>query len=199
LYSWPSKGGILPYDADENNAEWTEGDFAGFLLDFLQTSGTERVYLIAHSMGSRPVLRGLQQLVQTHPELATRVTELILAAPDIDADTFKGQIAPALEDAHVAGTLYVSSKDMALAASEKLHGSFPRLGDVSAGPVVVPNIDTIDVSLVDSGDFLGHGYFASKLLQDIYALMVNGTRPKGRFGIDRIHVRTGDYWRLRAQ
>ena len=194
FYSWPSQGHLIPYSADEANAEWTEGHLESFLEDFLRNSKASHVYLMAHSMGSRPLLRAIREIAVSQPALLARVNQLILAAPDFDADTFENQIAPAIEKAHVPGTLYVSGRDLALKASERLHGDFPRLGDVSAGPVLVQNIDTIDVSQVDTGDFLGHAYFASKLLQDLFDVF-GGISVKERFGLEPVHFARGDYWR----
>ena len=47
-------------------------------------------------------------------------------------------------------TLYASSSDEALALSKQVHG-YPRAGESGDQLVVVPGIDTIDVSAVNTG------------------------------------------------
>jgi hypothetical protein len=48
-------------------------------------------------------------------------------------------------------------------------------------PLVVPGVDTIDVSQL-SPDFVGHGTFATSraVLTDIYQLLWNGLAPDAR-------------------
>jgi len=198
FYSWPSRGETAPYAADENNAEWTQSHLTEFLTAFLSTAPVHSVYLIAHSMGSRPTLRAIAALSTTHPELVAKLHGLILAAPDIDADTFRSQIAPTFASTQLAGTLYVSSKDKPLAASMHLHGGYPRLGDPAAGPVIVKGIETIDASDVDDGDFLGHSYFAARptLLEDIFSLM-GGSTAAQRFDLTHVDIAGGRYWKFK--
>lgn len=198
FYSWPSSGKPAPYAADENNAEWTQLHLTEFLTTFLDTAPAHSVYLIAHSMGSRPTLRAIATLSSTHPELVARLHGLILAAPDIDADTFRTQIAPVFASTRLAGTLYVSSKDKPLAASMGWHGGYARLGDPAAGPVIVKGIETIDASEVDDGDFLGHSYFAARpaLLEDIFSLM-SGSTAAQRFDLTHVDISAGRYWKFR--
>jgi esterase/lipase superfamily enzyme len=199
FYSWPSRGEAAPYVSDESNAEWTQSDLTEFLADFLATTTARHIYVIAHSMGSRPTLRAIAALSSSHPELLTKIHEIILAAPDIDADTFRRQIAPIFAAHRLAGTLYVSSRDVPLIASMRAHGGYPRLGDPTAGPVVVNGIETIDASAVDDGDFLGHSYFAARpaLLEDIFNLM-NGSDAGHRFGLTPVDAKVGRYWKLGA-
>jgi esterase/lipase superfamily enzyme len=197
FYSWPSRGEKTPYAVDENNAEWTQSDLTEFLTTFLGTAPAHSVYLIAHSMGSRPTLRAIATLSSAHPELVAKLHGLILAAPDIDADTFRTQIAPVFASTGLAGTLYVSSKDKPLGFSMHFHG-YPRLGDPAAGPVIVEGIETIDASDVDDGDFLGHSYFAARpaLLEDIFSLM-SGSTAAQRFDLAHVDIAAGRYWKFR--
>ena len=77
-------------------------------------------------------------------------------------------------------TLYVSSADKALTISRTLTG-VPRAGDVPTdGPVLVPRIETIDVTAVGE-ELLGlnHNVFAATraLIDDIKILLTSGQRP----------------------
>jgi hypothetical protein len=104
-----------------------------------------------------------------------RVAELVMAAPDVDRDYFNLH-APELRKLTSGMTLYASSNDKAITVSRTLAGGIPRAGDVpAAGPVVIPGIETIDVSVVGN-DLLGlnHDVFAStrQVMND------NRTAPK---------------------
>ena len=70
----------------------------------------------------RALSRAVASLLSDKPDLRNRLKEVILTAPDIDADIFKRDIAPALTAAGRPITLYASSEDLALVASKKIHG-----------------------------------------------------------------------------
>ncbi len=166
FFSWPSQGGLLKYTIDENNVEWAIPHLRQFLLDVTQHSGAKSVNLIAHSMGSRALTAALREL-QTQLSQEAMFNQIILAAPDIDADIFRRDLAPALVRSARRVTLYASSNDQALLASKQVHG-YARAGDSGAGLVVLPGIETIDVSSLDTS-LLGHSYYGSSdpILLDI--------------------------------
>jgi len=194
MYSWPSAGKLASYPVDEATVEWSQGNLQRFLVDFLDTAGAERVYLIAHSMGNRALTRALAGAVTARPDLRARIAEIILTAPDIDAQVFRDQIAPALLSAGRPITLYASSKDEALGASRKFH-SYPRAGESGAALTVVSGIDTIDATDVDTS-LLGHSYFAQArpVIQDLYDLITHGKRATERGGLRKVDSASGTYW-----
>lgn len=176
FFSWPSQGGLLKYAVDENNAQWTVPNLKRFLLDVVHRSGAQSVNLIAHSMGNRALTMALREL---HLELAgesTLFNQIILAAPDVDAEIFRRDLAPALVRSAQRVTLYASSNDQALIASRKVHG-YARAGESGPGLVVLPGIETIDVSQLDTS-FLGHSYYGSSnpILTDI-GLLIHQALP----------------------
>ena len=197
FYSWPSQGAVEAYTVDEQNIEWAQSDLRRFLDDFFLRSDAQNVYLIAHSMGNRALTRAVISLLADKPALRSRVREVILTAPDIDADVFKREIAPALTATFSPVTLYASSKDLALLASKKVHG-YPRAGDSGQQLVVVPGIETIDATAVDTG-LLGHSYYAESrsVLSDIFNLVRNGERPDARFGLHRVDDQVGRHWEFK--
>jgi esterase/lipase superfamily enzyme len=197
FYSWPSQGTVAAYTVDEQNIQWAQANLRSFLEDFFIRSDAQNVYLIAHSMGNRALTRAIASLLTDKPELRDRLTEVILAAPDIDADVFKRDIAPALTAAGRPVTLYASSKDLALAASRKVHGS-PRAGDSGQGLVLVEGIETIDATDVDTG-FLGHSYFAEtkSVLSDMFYMLRSGQRADDRFDLRRVDTAAGHYWEFK--
>lgn len=196
FYSWPSQGKTMAYTVDEQNMEWAQTHLRVFLDDFFTHSEAQHVYLIAHSMGNRGLTRALVSLLKDKPEVRQRITEVILTAPDIDADVFKREIAPTLAYSAKPVTLYASSVDLALVASKKVHGG-PRAGDSGRGIVIMPGIETIDATAVDTG-FLGHSYYAESrsVLSDIFYLIHDGKRAENRFGLKPVTSPAGRYWKF---
>ncbi|MFC1544916.1 tetratricopeptide repeat protein [Gemmatimonadota bacterium] len=194
FYSWPSTGSFTSYTVDQENAEWTQTNFKEFLEDFLERSNAEDIYLIAHSMGSRTMTNVLKALFSENPEVKDRFREVILAAPDIDAEVFKREIAPALTGAGQNVTLYASSKDKALSASQSVHG-YPRAGDSGDGLVVVPGVETIDATNLDTG-FISHSYFAKvrSVISDLFYLISEGRRPDDRFALQKLKEAKSGYY-----
>ncbi len=197
FYSWPSQGSTPAYIVDEQNVEWAQANLRGFLEEFFARSDAHNVYLIAHSMGNRALTRAVASLLADKPSLRSRLKEVILTAPDIDADVFKRDIVPALTASGCPVTLYASSQDLALAASKKAHG-YARAGDSGRGLVVVAGVETVDATYVDTS-FLGHSYFAENrsVLSDMYYLILNGERADMRFGLRPVDAQTGRYWEFK--
>ena len=118
LYSWPSKGAIKDYPSDEANVIWTSKHFERFLVLIAERCGTEKIHVIAHSMGNRAVCDALRALSLSTPVGETVLLHhLVLAAPDIDADTFR-ELTDALRKMSGHITLYSSSADKAIKASQ---------------------------------------------------------------------------------
>ena len=198
FYSWPSRGKPQAYVVDGQNAEWSEANLARFLSAFFQESEAEKVYLIAHSMGSRILSRALISAMQDDPTIGERVEEVIFAAPDIDAQVFAEDIMPRIASGVSPVTLYASSKDLALAASRKVHGGYSRAGDTAKGVVLLDGLETIDASYVETG-FNGHSYFADNrsILSDMFYLIRTGARASHRFGLTEVDAEDQVYWQFK--
>ncbi|WP_295389876.1 alpha/beta hydrolase [uncultured Thiodictyon sp.] len=156
FYSWPSRGGVLDYAADESTITASVGPLAQFLEDLCARSGAERVHLFVHSMGNRGFLSALERLAaRQHPPL--RLGQVFFCAPDEDVRTFadKTRLFP---QACENRTLLVSPQDKAVALSRWQH-QHDRVGIV---PPLYPyeGIETIAVTGFGLLD-LGHGYFAA--------------------------------------
>jgi esterase/lipase superfamily enzyme/DNA-binding NarL/FixJ family response regulator len=197
FYSWPSQGKAAAYTVDEQNIEWAQANLRTFLGDFFARSVAQNVYLIAHSMGNRALTRAVASLLNDQPSIRSRLKEVILTAPDIDADVFKRDIAPALTASCGPVTLYASSADLALLASKKVHG-YIRAGDSGRQLIVVPGVETIDATYVDTS-LMGHSYFAEtrSVLSDMFYLINNGQRADMRFGLRRVDAQMGCYWEFK--
>ena len=178
FYSWPSKDAAGGYTADAASVEASEKHVLKFLERMLDETGTEKVHVIAYSMGNRVMARVAQKLLEKPDR---RFGQIILAAPDVDAEAFE-DLAQAYPKLSERTTLYVSKKDMALEASNWVH-DFPRAGYMP--PVmVVPNIDTVEVTSIDVS-VLRHGYAAESelVLADIAALTRTNPAPRERGGL----------------
>ena len=164
FYSWPSRGNVSDYTADEATISASVKYIAQFLQELCENSGAERVHLFVHSMGNRGFIAALERLMaEGFPEL--RLGQVFFCAPDEDVRTF-GDKTSAFPHQYENRTLYVSGDDKAVTASRWLHKA-DRVGVVP--PVYhYPNIETIEVDGFGILE-LGHGYFATAepLIQDI--------------------------------
>lgn len=191
-YSWPSRGSLLGYSEDEKQVEGTKQNLTTFLRDLQEQSGAKQIYLIAHSMGNRALLAALGQLALEGQGKALQVfKQVIFAAPDVAQNDFKQQTAQiARWSPHL--TLYVSTHDQALLLSRRLHSGLTRAGDAEPAPLVVPGLDTVDVSAV-STEFLGHTYYGDckSVVADIIEVFRNRLVPRG---LERATSVAGSYW-----
>jgi esterase/lipase superfamily enzyme len=199
LYSWPSAGSVAAYPRDRESAIQAEPYLKAFLALVAAETGARGVSVIAHSMGSLPLLNVLRDLGPSLPP-GVRLNEVILAAPDIDRDVF-ANLAAAVRGYGRGMTLYCSANDRAMTAARSFAGGVPRAGDVPPdGPVIVPGIDTIDVTSTGP-DLLAvnHSLYAEKsaLLNDIGLLLLTGERPPDRRVpiLQRMRTARGDFWR----
>lgn len=197
FYSWPSKGSLHGYFEDEQDIEWAETNLKIFLGDFFRNSDAQNIYVIAHSMGNRALTRAIVSLMKESPDLKSKLKEVILTAPDIDAEVFTRDIAPALTSTGRPVTLYVSSKDNALIASQKVH-KYPRAGYSGKGLVIVPGVETIDASYVNTS-LIGHSYFGDNIsvISDMMNLIRYDKSAAQRSGLRPVDTKNGRYWELK--
>lgn len=199
VYTWPSGGKVASYTYDRGSAEQAEPHLAKFLELVVKQSGAKSISLIAHSMGNELLLRVLERMRPTVPD-GVVISQVILAAPDVDRDKF-GNIARQITDFAKGVTLYAASNDRALSYSARFWGGVPRAGDVpSTGPLIIPGVDTIDVTAVSTdGLGLNHSGYAENaaLLNDIKLLLQAGTRPPElrEPSLLRIESAAGVFWR----
>lgn len=197
FFSWPSHAQFSKYRDDEASAEWSEPHLKAFFADLATNFEADEIFVIAHSMGNRPTSRALGVLFKERPELATRFKEIILVAPDVDAAVFKAEIAPPLLASGRRVTLYASSKDVALKVSELINGG-QRLGDAAPSITVLPGMESIDASNVET-DLIGHSYYADadSVLSDLFEV-VRDTGPAAvRSRLEEIATALGRFWRFR--
>lgn len=199
LYSWASAGDAKLYTVDESTIDWSENHFRAFLQLALTEVGAGRLHVIAHSMGNRAVVRALERIdtAALSGESAS-LCQVIFAAPDIDAGTFRN-LAALFRGRAERCTLYASSRDVALKASKLVHG-YARAGEAENALVIVDGVDTVDASRVDTSLIgLRHSYFGSArtILSDIASLLNERKEPSLRFDVKPVGAPPRRYWAYR--
>ena len=168
LFSWPSLGTTGGYWHDEETVPLSEAAFDSF-LDTLGSVGVTEIYLVAHSMGNRLVTSVLSKRA-TANRMVPNLKELLLAAPDINEQNFREIILPgmaALQGVH--RTIYASSNDVALRASQIVH-DYRRVGETVGGVLTFAGFETIDASgVAPIFRAFGHSYVmdSAKVIGDI--------------------------------
>lgn len=190
-WSWPSKAELTGYGDDEEAVAKTVPNLRHFLEEVAARSGASALHVVAHSMGNRALLAALKE------PGAARFGEVVSAAPDVDADEFR-RVAPAVAARVARMTLYASSEDAALKASRLVHRTGRRAGDSGDEIVLVPKVDSIDVSAADSS-LMGHSYYGEtkSVLSDL-ALLLRERKPPS----ERPNLKAGSrngipYWTFR--
>ena len=202
MYSWPSRGGsfwrgLTGYFADSETLKWSVLNLERFLLDLVEQTSAERLYaeeparihLVAHSMGARALARALLLAAEDLQHAERPIfCDVILAAPDIDRDTFRDAIVVELLRARLAEhyTLYASSSDAVIKTSQKLQ-VYPRAGNADDGLVAIhhPDFDTIDASGITSSLIaLNHDYFITepRVIRDLIEILKKGNRDPAAHG-----------------
>jgi esterase/lipase superfamily enzyme len=190
FYSWPSRASMRHYFSDRNEIRFSHHLIKEFLAGVLENVDVDRFHIVAHSMGADALC---QAIVELDPE-GQVFDQIILAAPDIDADVFKQQILPRLEQCGHRTTLYCSQNDWALHASKHFNDSL-RAGDSSNGPLTAAGLDTIDASEMDT-ELLGHSYYGNSLrLLDDLRLLIEQNRPPAERKLEKLLGVAGiPYW-----
>ncbi len=178
LYSWPSRGSVLAYRQDEEEAEIDSqiADLAAFLDDVARRTGADRVHLIAHSMGNRFLIKALNRLGDTPATDRPRFAEIVLAAPDVGVDDFNLRW-PQIRSLGERFTLYASKRDKALLISGQING-MQRIGDARR-IVITDGLQTVETTAA-SGGLLGHNDFAGTALDDFRGLIWYSLAPDRR-------------------
>lgn len=176
FFSWPSRANVRHYFSDRNEIEFSRYVIKQFLTDVADRSDAKRIHVIAHSMGADATCRAIAEM----GEKGKIFDQIVLAAPDIDREVFRRQIAPRLTKTANRTTLYCSKNDLALLLSRNFNDSM-RAGDSSSGALVLQDVDTVDASDIDT-DLLGHSYYGDclPLLNDVHELLQASLSPEER-------------------
>jgi esterase/lipase superfamily enzyme len=167
-FDWSSEGRFDRYTADIERSGYSEPVLIS-LLQALQLAGLE-TDVLAHSVGARIAMASVGAIC-SKPEPV--VGEMILVAADVSAEPNNDDFGQMLKrDTPCARriTIYASDNDLALMASQSIHGGIERAGQTPLADMQYrsPRIEVIDASLAPS-DLSGHAYFifSYEMLTDI--------------------------------
>lgn len=195
LFSWPADGNMLKYTWDEADLVWSVPFMADFFEDLVKESGYGRTDIVAHSLGARGAVQALTRLAYREYDRSL-IDELVLIAPDIDADTFKHDLR-LLKRVVNRITIYVSDNDKALKLSSEVHG-YPRLGEAGDALTVLEGVETIDISLLSTRRLSGHVYHLSnkEVIEDLELLLHSKSPADKRPRLINIEHEGLPYWQL---
>jgi esterase/lipase superfamily enzyme len=166
LFSWPSRGRLLDYRRDTDNASYSRSDLAQLLETAAQSPHVDEITILAHSLGGWVAVEAVRQLALKNARGFSKINNLILASPDLDVGVFRRQIED-MGARHPHVTLFVAQSDRALRVSAFLSGGITRLGAIDPGQdeyrqqlAGLSGITVLDLTGLRSNDRLNHDLFA---------------------------------------
>ena len=182
LFTWPSRGRALAYFYDRESANYSRDALEQVLRALVKDPHVGEVSILAHSLGNFVAVEALRQMAIRDHGLPHKIRDIMLAAPDIDTDVFRRQIAEIQAGCGRAPiTLFVSRDDRALGISSLVAGDEPRLGQVDPlgepykGILERAHVNVVDLTQLASSDASNHGKFAdAKVLRDIGRQLATG-------------------------
>lgn len=167
LFSWPSRGYLLDYSRDFDNASYSRSDLADLLKVAAASPSVREILILAHSMGSWPAVEAVRQIALRDGGVPRKISNLILASPDLDVGVFRRQIED-MGPKRPQITLFTAQHDRALQLSRFISRGGTRLGGIDptqeeyrtqfAG---LSGITVIDLSAINAGDRINHDLFAA--------------------------------------
>lgn len=198
VYSWPSAASALGYEADSSTKESSASRLTQMLVEVADRTSVEKIFLIGHSMGTHIMSDAIIRAAAQSSKLKGKLQEVILAAPDIDNQFFREEIASRLVSISKHVTLYCSNNDQALNISKTIHKEYPRAGDCSSKIVIINGMDTIDASEANSS-FVGHAYVSDNetVLNDMFYIIKHGIPAGERMNLSQLGVAGRKYWAIK--
>ena len=165
LFTWPSKGSVLAYGYDHESSTYSRNQLEDVLSGLVADPSVGEISILAHSMGNWLLLESLRQMAIRGGRIPPKIKNVLLAAPDIDIDIAREQIAD-MGPVKPNFALFLSRSDKALALSKDVWGSAARLGDID--PMKEPYLSMLkrdkiavyDLSLLGNGG-VDHDTFAT--------------------------------------
>jgi esterase/lipase superfamily enzyme len=180
LFAWPSEGTVTGYVADKEAVTYSRDSLAHVLTLVAEMRGVGEIGLVGHSMGAWLIVEVLRQLrLSGKDKIIERLHHVALAAPDIDVNVFRSQMA-VIGRLNPPMKLLVSKDDQALSISARLADSAGRVGNLDvADPAVealaaAQNVQIIDVSHIATTGYMNHDRFIG------YSTMLHQITRSGR-------------------
>lgn len=167
LFSWPSRGQLLDYKRDLDNASYSRTDLADLLVAAAQSPSIDEIVILAHSMGGWLAVEALRQIALQRGGVPDKITDVILASPDLDVGVFRRQIED-MGPRRPRITLFVSQNDRALQLSRFIARGGTRLGAIDLSReeyrrqlAGLSDVTVLDLSALSSGDRIDHALYAT--------------------------------------
>lgn len=185
LFTWPSRGRVTDYLTDRESATFSRDQLEQVLLRLAAQPSVKRINLLAHSMGAFLMMETLRQARHKgNGEFSGKLNSVGLAAPDIDLDVFRSQLA-AIGRRSRPTLILVSTDDRALSWSRFLSGDVERVGVAKVNSreanedIKRFGLILIDASAVKSTDEYNHDKFANvpSMIQQIAGLAPGQAEP----------------------
>lgn len=165
IFTWPSRASIFDYNYDKESTNYSRDALEELLQRAAGNPAVGEITVMAHSMGSWLTVEALRQMAIRDGRVDAKITDVILASPDLDVDVFAKQMQ-AMGEKRPKFTLFVSRDDRALTVSRRISGNIDRLGQID--PTAEPyrsqleqaGITVLDLTALKGGDKLNHGKFA---------------------------------------
>jgi esterase/lipase superfamily enzyme len=190
VFSWPSKARIAGYLADKEAVTYSRDALVGTLVGMAREPQIDQIILFGHSMGAWLVMEAARQLkLEGRNDILAKL-QIVLAAPDIDAEVFRSQL-------EVIGrmkspiTLLVSPDDIALKFSSFVTADSRRVGALDVKDPAVQyaarkyDVEVVDISTLKGSDSVNHDKYVgiAKILPAL-ASEGNAARNAGTFVLD---------------
>lgn len=166
LFAWPSEGKEAGYLADKDAATFSRDQLAELLTQLVRTPHSRKVAVVGHSMGGWLTVEALRQLRLQGRNAVVNTLQVALAAPDIDVDVFRAQLA-IIGPLSPPMVVMVSPDDVALSLSEHLSADRRRMGRLDvrdprvAEASVKAQLQIVDISSVGTADIFRHDRFVA--------------------------------------
>ncbi|SDP89413.1 Esterase/lipase superfamily enzyme [Phyllobacterium sp. YR620] len=167
LFSWPSRGALLDYNYDRESTNFSRSELVYVIQQAVKSPDVSEITIVGHSMGSWPVMEALRDISMQNKRISPKITDVILASPDLDIDVFRKQLTDiGQERPHIS--IFVSANDRALRLSRLISGQVTRVGGVDltepaykAQLEKATGITVYDLTQLRGGDSLNHTQFAT--------------------------------------
>ncbi|PIO97952.1 alpha/beta hydrolase [Pleomorphomonas carboxyditropha] len=166
LFAWPSEGSVTGYVADKDAVTYSRDQLTELLTMLARRRTTGPITLVGHSMGGWLTAETVRQLRLTGQDAVVRRLHVILAAPDIDVDVFRSQLA-VIGPLDPPMVILVSPDDSALGLSEFLSADRRRTGRLDVNDPAIQEatraagIQVVDISGLETSDSFRHNRFVA--------------------------------------
>ena len=198
LFTWPSRNNVLDYVYDRESTIYSRFGLVQVLDEAIKSGDVDDITILSHSMGTWLTMEALREIAIRDRKLSPKITNVVLASPDIDIDVFRRQLVE-MGKKRPAFTVITSRNDLALAMSKWIAGDVDRVGggnlEREKDLLASDGVSVIDASDYKQSDPLGHNAFAQssdmlKALAKRISSQSLGSRALSPLG-ERLLARTG--------